>query len=188
MGLWFLACTSATGLQGANLKKLLRTVEAVSLQKPELTADRDFRQTAGAMVTAVMEASGAREAVLFSYGDRPSLLSSVEAQGFTLLPEPSLIPLLPRHVHTLTAAAGPVLLNDSTYDVFLSSNGNVAPELFKCICPLKVRNKLVGAIALGRRPGDAPYEEDALDGLQPISSYIALTVQNHTLSQTLAQR
>ena len=175
-------------MQGTNLKQLLRTVEALADLGPELTADRDFSQTARKMLTAVLEAAGAREAVLFSFGERPSLLTSVDSQGFALMPEPSLIPLLPRHVHTLTAAVGPVLLNSSTYDVFLSSNGNVAPELFKCICPLKVRSKLVGAIALGRRPGDAPYEEDALDALQLISSYVALAIQNHTLSQTLAQR
>jgi putative nucleotidyltransferase with HDIG domain len=175
-------------LQGTNLKKLLRTVEVLADLGPELTADRDFSQTARTMLTAVLEAAGAREAVLFSFSERPSLLSSVDAQGFALLPEPAVIPLLPRHIHTLVAAAGPVLLNGSTYDVFLSSNGNVAPELFKCICPLKVRSKLVGAIALGRRPGDAPYEEDALDALQLVSSYVALSIQNHVLSQTLAHR
>ncbi|MGA8537879.1 MAG: HD domain-containing phosphohydrolase [Terriglobales bacterium] len=175
-------------LQGTNLKKLLRTVEALADLGPELTADRDFSQTAHTMLTAVMEAAGAREAVLFSLGERPSMLTSVDAQGFALLPEPSVIPLLPRHVHTLTAAAGPVLLNSSTYDVFLSSNGNVAPELFKCICPLKVRGKLVGAIVLGRREGDALYEEDALDAFELLSHYVALAVQNHTLGQTLAQR
>jgi putative nucleotidyltransferase with HDIG domain len=91
-------------------------------------------------------------------------------------------------VHTLAAATGPVLLNSSTYDVFLSSNGNVAPELFKCICPLKVRGKLAGVIALGRRPGDAVYEEDALDAFEMLSHYVALAIQNHTLGQTLAQR
>ena len=175
-------------MQGTNLKKLLRTVEALADLGPELTADRDFRQTARTMLTAVMEASGAREAVLFSFGERPSLLTSVDAQGFALLPEPSLIPLLPRHVHTLTATSGPVLLNGSTSDVFLSSNGNVAPELFKCICPLKVRGKLVGAIALGRRPGESVYEEDALDAFEMLSHYVALAIQNHTLGQTLAQR
>src|ERR1700720_907791 len=188
MGLWFLACTSARGLQGTNLKKLLRTVEALADLGPELTADRDFRQTARTMLTAVMEAAGAREAVLFSFGERPALLTSVDAQGFALLPEPSLIPLLPRHVHTLTAAVGPVLLTSSTYDGFLSSNGNVAPELFKCICPLKVRGKLAGGIALGRRPGEAMYEEDALDAFEMLSHYVALAIQNHTLGQTLAQR
>jgi putative nucleotidyltransferase with HDIG domain len=175
-------------LPGTNLKKLLRTVEALADLGPELTADRDFRQTARIMLTAVLEAAGAREAVLFSFGERPSLLTSIDAQGFVLLPEPALIPLLPRHVQTLAAAAGPVLLNSTTYDVFLSSNGNVAPELFKCVCPLKVRGKLVGVIALGRRPGDAIYEEDALDALQLLSNYVALAIQNHTLSLTLAQR
>ncbi len=175
-------------MQGTNLKKLLRTVEALADLGPELTADRDFRQTARAMLTAVMEAAGAHEAVLFSFSERPSLLTSVDAQGFALLPDPSLIPLLPRHVHTLTAAAGPVVLTSSTYDTFLSSNGNVAPELFKCICPLKVRGKLAGAIALGRRHGDALYEEDALDAFEMLSHYVALAIQNHTLGQTLAQR
>jgi putative nucleotidyltransferase with HDIG domain len=140
------------------------------------------------MLAAVLEASGAREAVLFSFGERPSLLSSIDAQGFALLPEPALMPLLPRHVHALTAASGPVLLNSTTYDVFLSSNGNVAPEMFKCICPLKVRGKLAGVIALGRRPGDAAYEEESLDALQLLGNYVALAIQNHTLSQTLAQR
>ncbi len=188
IGLWFLACTPQEELQGTNLKKLLRTFEALSDLGPELTADRDFRQTARTMLAAVMEAAGAREAVLFSFGERPSLLTSVDAQGFALLPEPSLIPLLPRHVHTLTAATGPVLLNTSIHDVFLSSNGNVAPELFKCICPLKVRGKLAGVIALGRREGDAAYEEDALEAFEMLSHYVALAIQNHTLGQTLAQR
>jgi putative nucleotidyltransferase with HDIG domain len=175
-------------LQGTNLKKLLRTVEALADLGPALTADRDFRQTARTMVSAVMEASGAREAVLFSFGERPSLLTSVDAQGFALLPEPALIPLLPRHLQTLSATVGPVLLNSSTHDVFLSSNGNVAPELFKCICPLKVRGRLVGVIALGRREGNALYEEEALDAFEMLSHYLALAIQNHSLSQTLAQR
>jgi putative nucleotidyltransferase with HDIG domain len=188
MGLWFLACPSARGLQGTNLKKLLRTVEALADLGPELTADRDFRHTARTMLTAVMDAAGTREAVLFSFSERPSMLTSVDAQGFALLPEPSVIPLLPRHVHTLAAAAGPVLLNSSTYDVFLSANGNVAPELFKCVCPLRVRGKLVGVIALGRRQGDALYEDDALDAFEMLSHYVALAIQNHTLGQTLAQR
>jgi putative nucleotidyltransferase with HDIG domain len=173
---------------GTNLRKLLRTVEALADLGPELTADRDFRQTARAMLTAIIEAAGAREAVLFTFGERPSLLTSVDAQGFALLPEPALIPLLPRHVHALTAADGPVLLNSTTSDLFLSSNGNVAPELFKCICPLKVRGKLAGVIALGRRPGDAVYEEDALDAIQLLGNYVALAIQNHALNQTLAQR
>jgi putative nucleotidyltransferase with HDIG domain len=155
---------------------------------PELTAERDFRQTARIMTTAILEASGAREVVLFSFTERPALLTSVDTQGFVLLPEPALIPLLPRHVHTLSAATAPIPLNSSICETFLSSNGNVAPELFKCISPLKVRGKLAGVIALGRRNGDAAYEEEALDALQLLGNYIGLAVHNHSLSQTLAQR
>jgi len=175
-------------LQGTDFKKFLKTFEALTDLGPELTADRDFRQTARTMLTALMEAAGAREAVLFSFDERRSLLTSVDAQGFALMPDPSVMPLLPRHLHSLTAASGPIVLNSSTHDVFLSSGGNVAPELFKCVCPLKVRGKLVGVIALGRRAGDALYEEDGLDALKMLSHYIALTIQNHSLGQTLAQR
>ena len=175
-------------MQGTNYKKVFRTFEALTDLGPELTADRDFRQTARTMLAAVIEAAGAREGVLFSFSERPSLLTSVDAQGFALLPDPSLIPLLPRHIHTLSAASGPVLLNSSTSDLFFSANGNVAPELFKCVSPLKVRGKLVGVIALGRRPGDALYEEDALEAFKMLSPFVALVIQNHALGQTLAQR
>ena len=88
----------------------------------------------------------------------------------------------------LTASAGAVILSSATTDVYLSSNGNVAPELFRCVCALKVRGKLVGAIALGRRAGEATYEEDSLAALEMIASYVALAIQNYTLTQTLAQR
>ena len=155
---------------------------------PELTAERDFRQTARTMLTSILETSGAREAVLFSFSERPALLSSVDSQGFALLPDPAVIPLLPRHVQALTAGNAAIVLNSSTCSAFLSSNGNVAPELFKCLCPLKVQGKLAGVIALGRRRSDAAYEDEALDALQLLGNYIALAVHSHSLSQILAQR
>jgi len=163
-------------------------VEALADLGPELTADRDFRHTSRVILTAVMEATGAREGVLFSFSERPSMLTSLDAQGFALLPEPAIIPLLPRHVHSLTGAPGAVLLDSATTDMFLSSNGNVAPELFKCAYPLKVRGKLVGVIALGRRAGEPAYEDMSLESLRTIGSFVALAIQNHNLSQTLAQR
>jgi len=171
-----------------NLRRLLRTVEALSDLGPELTAERDFAQIAQLMLAALMEAAGAREGALFTFSNKPSLLTSVAARGFTLLPEPAIIPLLPRHVHALTAGRGPVVLNEATYDVFFSSNGNVAPELFKCVAPLKAAGKLAGLLALGRREGDALYEDDELDALDLLSSYVALAVHNHNLAQTLTQR
>jgi putative nucleotidyltransferase with HDIG domain len=81
-----------------------------------------------------------------------------------------------------------VVLTSSSYSIFLSSNGNVAPELFRCIAPLKVGGKLVGMAALGRREADALYAAEELDALDLLCNYVALAIQNHTLAQSLAQR
>jgi putative nucleotidyltransferase with HDIG domain len=183
-----LAPTSSVAIQTNNLRRLLHTVEALSELGPALTAEREFSETSRLMLSAVMEAAGAREGVLLLFSDKPAMLTSASALGFALMPEPAFIPLLPKHVHALTAARGPIVLNSSTYSVFLSSNGNVAPELFKCLAPLKAGGRLAGVVALGRRPGDALYEDSELDALDLLCSYIALAVQNHALTQTIAQR
>jgi putative nucleotidyltransferase with HDIG domain len=140
------------------------------------------------MLCALMHATGASEGVLFVFIEKPSMLNSIAAQGFALIPEPSVIPLLPRHVHALSTTQGAVLLSKQSYDTFLSSNGNVAPELFKCLAPLRVGGKLVGAVALGRRDGESLYDEEGLQSLDLLCHYVALAVQNHALTQTLAQR
>ena len=57
------------------------------------------------ILTALLQAGGAREAVLFTFSDKPSLLSSIASDGFALMPDPAIIPLLPKHVYALTAAA-----------------------------------------------------------------------------------
>jgi putative nucleotidyltransferase with HDIG domain len=175
-------------VQKDNFRRLLRTVEALSDLGPEMTAEREFPQTAQAMLAASLEAGGAREGTLFTYSDRPSLLTSIAAKGFVLMPEPAVIPLLPKHVHTLTSSREPIIMDPGSYELFLSANGNVAPELFKCIVPLKVGSKLVGLIALGRRDGDGPYDPGDLDALDVLSHYMALAIHNHSLTQTLAQR
>jgi putative nucleotidyltransferase with HDIG domain len=171
-----------------NFRRLLRTVETLSDLGPQMTAEQEFTQTAHTMLSAVMHATVAAEGVLFVFIEKPAMLSSVAASGFALIPEPAIIPLLPRHVHALASTQGAVLLAQSSYDTFLSANGNVAPELFKCVAPLKVGGKLVGAVALGRREGDTLYDEEGLQSLDLLCHYVALAVQNHALTQTLAQR
>ena len=175
-------------MQKDNFRRLLRTVEALSDLGPAMTGQRDFPQTLRGILSALQEAADAREIVLFTYSDKPSLLTSAGSAGFALMPEPAVIPLLPKHVHALMATRAPVLLSSTSYDQFLSSNGNVAPELFKCVAPLKVSGKLVGVIALGHRRDDAQYDGEELEALGLLCHYVALAVQNHMLSQTLAQR
>src|SRR5439155_8234171 len=48
-------------VQRSNFRRLLRTVEALSDLGPELTAEREFAQTARVMLSTLIEAAGARE-------------------------------------------------------------------------------------------------------------------------------
>jgi len=175
-------------VQNDNFRRILRTVEALSDLGPAMTSEREFPQTARVMLSAILQAGGAREAVLFTFSDKPALLTSIASDGFALMPEPAIIPLLPKHVHALSSARGPAVLSGGASENFLSSNGNVAPELFRCLAPLKVAGKLVGVVALGRREGDSIYDEDDLQSLALLCHYVALAIHNHSLSQTLAQR
>ena len=88
-------------VQRNNFRRLLRTVEALSDLGPQLTTEREFSQTAQVMLSTLIEASGGREGALFLFSDKPSLLTSIASQGFTMLPDPAVIPLLPKHVHAL---------------------------------------------------------------------------------------
>ena len=171
-----------------NFRRLLSTVETLADLGPEITAERNFSETAASMLGLLMQAVAAREAALFSFTDRPAMLSSMAAKGFALFPDTAVIPLLPKHVHALGSATGPQPISSRNCDNFLSSNGNIAPELFKCIVPLRVGSRLVGVIALGRREGDAAYDFEEFEALTLLGHYIALGVQNYTLGQSLQAR
>ena len=58
-------------LQNNNFRRLLRTVEALSDLGPEMTAERDFAQTARLMISALRESAGAREAAGLPAGSGP---------------------------------------------------------------------------------------------------------------------
>jgi hypothetical protein len=171
-----------------DFRRLLLTFEAFSDLGQELTAHRDFPETARLMLSSLCEAGGAREGVLFTFTERPSTLASVSSLGFSNFPEIAIIPLLPKHVHALANCRAPVVTTGGNYELYLTSNGNVAPELFRCLVPLRVAGKLVGLVALGRRAGGAGYGADELEAIGVLANYLALAVQNHVLTQTLEER
>lgn len=171
-----------------NFRRLLATFQALTELGAELTASGDFAARARAILAALMDAADAREGALFVLRDKPAVLSAITARGFSIFPDTAFIPLLPRHVHALTTLQAPVAITRKSWDSYLTTNGNVAPELFQCIAPLRVAGKLVGAVALGRREEDAEYGEEDLQSLGLLTHYVALAVHNHMLSESLAQR
>jgi putative nucleotidyltransferase with HDIG domain len=171
-----------------NFRRMLMIFEALADLGSLMTADRDFPETAGNVLSLLMDAVDAREGALFVFRDRPAMLASVVSKGFVTFPEQAVIPLLPKHVHALSALRAPLPVTAKSYESYLTANGNIAPELFKCIVPLKVGNKLVGMTALGHRGEDAAYTSEDLEALRMLNHYVALGVHNYTLSQSLAQR
>lgn len=171
-----------------DFRRLLLTFKTLAELGPELTAERDFGETARSMLALLMEAVDAREGALFVFTERPAALAAVAAQGFTLFPGKAVIPLLPKHAHALSVSEMPQAITARNCEGFLSANGNVAPEVFKCINSLKVGSKLVGLVGLGRREGDALYHDEEFETLGLLSTYVALAVHNHTLSESLQQR
>lgn len=171
-----------------NFRRLLLTFGALSDLGNEITADREFSETANVMLARLREALGAREGVLFTFTDKPAMLTSLAAQGFVPFPEVAIIPLLPKHVHALSVTRTPVALEHDNFATYFTKNGNVAPELFRCLAPLRVGSKLVGAIALGRREDDSRYDQEELGALALLSNYVSVAVQNHALKQSLEYR
>jgi putative nucleotidyltransferase with HDIG domain len=170
-----------------NFRRLLSTIEAISELGPTLTSERDFAETSKLMLTSLMGAIAVKQGVLFRYTDRPSMLSSEAESGFTGIPQPAVLPLLPKHVHALSRQRTPIVL-DGNWPDYLTSNGNFPPDLLRCLVPLNVMGKLVGLIGLGYREDGAAYSEEDLEGMGLMSHYIALGLHNHALNETLSQR
>jgi len=171
-----------------NFRRMLMIFEALADLGSLMTADRDFPETAGNVLSLLMDAVDAREGALFLFRDKPAMLASIVSKGFLTFPQQAVIPLLPKHVHALNALRAPLPVTAKSYESYLTANGNIAPELFKCIVPLRVGNKLVGMTALGRRGEDSVYSSEDIEALRMLNHYVALGVQNYTLSQSLTQR
>jgi putative nucleotidyltransferase with HDIG domain len=155
---------------------------------PVLTGERDLAQTAGAALDVVMAAVRAGSGAIFRFNEKPAMLSSIAAAGFVLFPQTAVFPLQPKHVHALTNTPGPQRIARDRTDVFLSSTGNISSVWFRCVAPLKVRGKLIGALLLGERAGGAEYTADILKQIGDLAPFIALAIYNHQLMQSLEER
>jgi len=155
---------------------------------PVLTGERDLRTTAMAALQLVMGASNATAGALFRFQEKPAMLASVAASGFALFPQTAVFPLLPKHIHALNHASGAQKLCRERCDTFLSSTGNISSVWFKCIAPLRVQGKLIGALMLGEREGGAEYAAELLEQMGHLTPYIALAIHNHHLMTSLEDR
>jgi putative nucleotidyltransferase with HDIG domain len=155
---------------------------------PVLTGERDLSQTAAGALEIVMAAVRAGSGALFRYQEKPAMLASIAASGFVVFPQTAVFPLLPRHIHALTNTPGPQRISRDRSDTFLSATGNISSVWFRCVAPLRVRGKLIGALLLGERESGAEYTPEVLQQLGDIAPFIALAIYNHQLMMSLEER
>jgi putative nucleotidyltransferase with HDIG domain len=155
---------------------------------PVLTGERDLSQTAAGALEIVMAAVRAGSGALFRYQEKPAMLASIAASGFVVFPQTAVFPLLPKHVHALTNTPGPQRISRDRSDTFLSATGNISSVWFRCVTPLRVRGRLIGALLLGEREEGAEYTAEILQQLGDLAPFIALAMYNHQLMMSLEER
>ena len=155
---------------------------------PALTGERDLATTAAAGLEVVMAAVRATSGALFRFQEKPAMLSSIASAGFAIFPQTAVFPLMPKHVHALLSTPTPQRIGRERSDVFLSSTGNISSVWFRCIAPLRVRGRLIGALLLGEREDGAEYTGEILKQLGDLAPFIALAIYNHQLLMSLEER
>ncbi|HEX7288803.1 MAG TPA: HD domain-containing phosphohydrolase [Candidatus Angelobacter sp.] len=155
---------------------------------PVLTGERDLAHTAMSALDVLMAAVRAGSGALFRFHEKPAMLSSIAATGFVVFPQTAVFPLLARHVHALLGAPGPQKLTRERADTFLSSNGNISSVWFRCVVPLKVRGRLIGALLLGEREGGADYTPEIIKQIADLAPFLGLAIYNHQLIASLEER
>jgi len=165
----------------------LKASQVLAELGPVLTGDRDLAHTAAAALEVVKASVHAVSAALFRFSENPAMLSSIAADGFVIFPTTAVIPLHPKHVNALMQTPGPQRIS-ADRDAFMSSGANISGAWCRCVAPLKVHGRLIGAILLGEREGGAEYTEEALKQLGDLAPFIALCVFNHQLMRSLEEQ
>jgi putative nucleotidyltransferase with HDIG domain len=168
--------------------RLSHALESLGELGPALTSNTDFRETAGKILAMVMKIAGSRSGVLFQFGEKPLMLRSLAAAGFSKFPEDATVPLLPRHGYALGRLHEPARLDGKGREQFFSKDGNFNPAWLEWIIPLRVGRKLVAILGLGEHLEGADYDPEEVHSVQVVGHYCALAVHNHSMSETLAAR
>jgi hypothetical protein len=171
-----------------NLSPFQRALEALGELGPALTSNIDFRENAGKTLAMVLKIARSRCGVLFQFGEKPLMLHSLAAAGFSQSSEDLTVPLLPRHGYALGRLHEPVQLDGIKREQYFSTDGNFNPAWLEWIIPLRIGRKLVGILGLGEHLDGAEYDSEEIHSVQLVGHYCALAVHNHSLSETLAAR
>jgi putative nucleotidyltransferase with HDIG domain len=168
------------------IKQLLYSISALVEMGQEATSSgKDFKKKVRSVLLLVMGTLLARKGAVFLYDNVTGTITPATRKGFEGLPRNLKVDLDGMKAH-----------KNEPVNISKPGNGLNCPELHLRLhgagvllfIPLWARTGFVGALALGDKFTDEPYNAKDLDLLRVIANQIAIMVHNHALFTELAER
>ncbi|HEY0079101.1 MAG TPA: HD domain-containing phosphohydrolase [Pyrinomonadaceae bacterium] len=181
-----------------NLRKVLHAFGALADLGEEMADTRDFEEMVRSALHVVFGTLGVRRGGVAEFRRKASRLDFVATRGMgnTLL---SGLPLSEGDAETLRSErAGGIFLSASAYTDASRASGSprLGDELrtmlahlgVELVTPLVVRGDLVGALLLGGKASDKPFDEDDREVVRALARHIGIGLHNHRLLREVERR
>lgn len=164
----------------SRLLRLLGVLRTLADLGPVATAEGEFRETAAMLLSHSLAAMDAHSGALIAFDMSGTKLTCLAAQG-EISYSGSPVLLAPKQALTWSSLKTAQVLDKATAAALAGD----AASILACVLPLRVGTTLVGALVLGPRAGNQPYNEHDLEALMVLHSQLALVIQNKTLAESL---
>jgi putative nucleotidyltransferase with HDIG domain len=172
--------------QNSKLVRLFAVLRTIADLGPVATADHDFSEASRQILERILPAFDAEQAALLLLDGTGAKLTCVAALGFPSLAADAVLPISgaqSRYWTQVRASMAPVPQRD-IQELFGTAQTPFLNSI-RCFTPLHVSSGPVGALCLGARVGQEPYGEADIEGLELLSSHLALVLHNHSLGESL---
>ena len=172
--------------QNSKLARVLAVLRTIADVGPVATADHEFAEAARQILERVMRAFDAEQAALLMLDGTASKLTSLATAGFSSIGPHVVITITgsqPQHWSHARSSRAPVGPQD-IQELFGPSQAPLLTSV-RCFAPLRVSTGPVGALVLGARRGQDPYDAADVEALDMLAPHLALVLHNHSLAESL---
>ena len=172
-----------------NLKRLMFSMTSLADLGQEATSSKDFAAKMKAALYVITGMFSVPSAALFIYRPQRHHLELLVDKGHRDKSlQGSALPILSDQI-TRLRANDPHTAHDLAANAFYRRNQDLLTKLQTTIfLPLFVKGEFVGAVALGRKLGGAPFRAAEKDVLRIVAHQMAITLHNARLFLELAEK
>jgi putative nucleotidyltransferase with HDIG domain len=172
-----------------HFKRLLFSMASLVDLGQEATSSKKLSEKMRAALYIITGMFSVPTAALFVYHPQRRLLEPVAGKGNRdkALPASGLT-VLPEHIERFRMN-DPHTVRDAARNAFFGQKGGLfADQRTKIFLPLFAKGEFVGAIALGRKLGGAPFRQSDKDVLRVIAHQMAITLHNGRLFLEISKK